>query len=305
MRVLIAEDEMVSRRMLEVLLGKWGHEVIVASDGMEAWEALRQKDPPRLAILDWMMPGMDGVEICREIRKPSERPYTYIVLLTGKDRKQDIVEGLEAGADEYLCKPFDHDELRARVRAGCRIVELQECVAMTLEELRAQATHDALTSLWNRSAILDILQRELARSERESSTVSVVLADVDHFKQVNDSQGHRAGDAVLREVTRRMQSLVRPYDALGRYGGEEFMVVVPGTDLAGGQALAERLRAGVDTEPVESPGGPLHITVSFGVAVNKGTKAIDPLIQSADEALYRAKSRGRNCVEAALSCVAH
>ena len=302
MQILIADDDPVARRMIEAFLSQWGFETVAAEDGNEAWKILQQKNPPRLAILDWMMPGMDGLQICREVRKLTERPYIYLLLLTGKDQKDDIAKGLEAGADEYLCKPFDPTEVKARVRSACRVLELHERMIATLEKLRIEVTHDTLTSVWNRSAILDILQRELARSERESSPVSVVIADVDHFKQINDKHGHQAGDAALREVTVKMQSQVRPYDSLGRYGGEEFLVVAPGCDLNGGKVFAERLRVAVSHEPIETTQGPIPVTVSLGVASNTGIRDADSLIHAADGALYRAKNGGRNRVE--LACFA-
>jgi two-component system cell cycle response regulator len=298
-RVLIAEDEAVSRRKLAALFAAWGFEVEVVSDGEAAWHALQQEDPPRLAILDWMMPGMDGPQICREVRKLAERPYIYLLLLTGRDRKDDIAEGLEAGADEYLCKPFDSTELKARVRAACRVLELHGRINSAMEQLRIEATHDALTGAWNRAAILDILNRELARGVRQSHPTCAVIADIDYFKKVNDAYGHLVGDAVLRAVSQRLQSMIRPYDALGRYGGEEFLIVAPASDLESGKALAERLRVAVSQQSIETTQGPVQVTVSFGVAAIAGNTDLDSLIHAADVALYRAKNAGRNRVEPA------
>lgn len=303
MQILIADDDPVARRRVEVLLQKWGFEVVVSEDGAAAWRILQQEGSPRFAVLDWMMPGMNGAQVCQEVRKLEGRPYSYLLLLTGKDQQDDIVEGLDAGADEYLCKPFDPSELRARIRSGCRILELQERLIAASEALRVQATHDPLTGLLNRAAILDILRRELARSKRDGSPVGVVIADVDHFKQVNDTYGHSAGDAVLQEVTRRMQSVVRAYDALCRYGGEEFLIVVPGSDLDGSLALAERLRVAVCRDPIDAAGTLIHASISLGLAVDEGFCGADSLIGAADAALYRAKNSGRNRVEAALAGV--
>lgn len=299
MKVLIAEDEVVSRRKLAALLNRWGFEVVAVSDGTEAWQALQQEDPPRLAILDWMMPGMDGLQICREVKKLADRPYIYLLLLTGKDQKDDIVEGLEAGADEYLCKPFDPIELKARVRAACRVLDLHARINAAIEKLRVEATHDSLTGVWNRSAILGILKIQLARSARERSPLCVVMADIDLFKRVNDTYGHLVGDAVLVEVNKRMRGTIRPYDAVGRYGGEEFLIVAPGCDLTGGQHLAERLWVAVSCEPIETSEGPIGVSVSLGVASSDGAKDADSLIHAADAALYRAKRGGRNRVELA------
>jgi two-component system cell cycle response regulator len=299
MKILIADDDPVARRRVEASLQQWGFEVVVAKDGAEAWRMLQMESPPRLAILDWMMPGMDGAQVCQEVRKLEGRPYSYLILLTGKDQQDDIVEGLHAGADEYLCKPFNPSELRARIRTGCRILELEERLIATSEALRVQATHDPLTGLWNRAAILDILRRELARSKRERSPVSVVIADVDHFKHINDTLGHLAGDSVLRQVTARMQSVMRPYDALGRYGGEEFLVIAPGSDQDGAHGLAERLRSSVCDSPLPVSEGVISVTISLGVVATQGLEEVETLIRAADDALYRAKERGRNRVELA------
>jgi len=268
MRILIAEDDPVSRHLLETFLSKWGYEVMVSAEGADAWRKLQPDDAPRLAILDWMMPGISGLEVCREVRKGPPEPYIYILLLTAKDRKHDVLEGLEAGADDYLTKPFDPHELRARLRAGRRILELQEQLIQAREQLRTEATHDSLTGVWNRAAILEILHRELARSQRERTPVAAVLADLDHFKKINDTYGHLAGDAVLREVTRRMSATLRPYDALGRYGGEEFLIVAPGCDTPKALKVAERLRDCVSQEPVDIFEGPLSITLSAGAAAS-------------------------------------
>jgi diguanylate cyclase (GGDEF)-like protein len=297
MKVLIADDDRISRRRVEILLQRWGFEVDVARNGTEALQILRQVSPPRLAILDWMMPEMDGAQVCQEVRKAAGRPYTYLVLLTARDQAGDIVEGLESGADEYLCKPFNPAELRARIRAGCRILDLEERLTATSDAFRVQATHDALTGLWNRAAIIEILQSEIARSAREGSPFSVLIADVDHFKQVNDTHGHLAGDAVLREVAGRMKAQIRIYDSLGRYGGEEFLFVIPGSDSNFAQTLAERLRAAVCNGPMQATGGSLEVTISIGVAGNERSGEPESLIRAADEALYRAKEKGRNRVE--------
>ncbi len=299
MRSLIAEDDPVSRRVLEAFLIKWGYEVVAACDGAEAWRLLQQKDAPQLAILDWMMPAMDGVELCREIRKRAERPYVYIVLVTAKGRRQDILEGLDSGADDYLTKPFDAQELKARVRAGRRILDLQDELVRAREALREQATHDHLTCLWNRAGILDIMERELNRAQREGTPLGLIMADLDHFKRINDTYGHLPGDAVLLEAARRMHSSVRPYDAIGRYGGEEFLIVLPGCDAPDVVNQAERLRVCISAEPIETPEGRIAITLSLGVAaVPKGIEAdLDSLLRTVDAALYRAKNRGRNRVE--------
>jgi len=302
-KVLIAEDDMVSRRLLEAMLTKWGYEVTVTRDGVEAWEVLQGADAPSVAILDWMMPGLDGVEVCRKVRQRGQEPYIYLLLLTTKGRKENIIEGLDAGADDYLTKPFDPQELQVRLRTGMRIVKLQAEIIEAREALRIQATHDALTGVWNRRAILEMLGTELVRSSRDALPVAVAMVDLDHFKRINDTYGHVVGDTVLRESVNRMRALLRPYDALGRYGGEEFLVVLPGCTTQDAFRLAERLRMGISQEPMVIPEGTVEVTSSLGVATNDTTTPLDAtaLIQAADTALYRAKAKGRNRVEAAAT----
>jgi two-component system cell cycle response regulator len=298
MKVLIAEDELTFQHMLKTFLSKWGYEVVVSSDGLQAWKTLQGENRPRLAILDWMMPGMDGVHICRAVRKSESIPYVYLLLLTTRDQKQDIVEGIEAGADDYLIKPFDPHELRARIRTGERIIELQESLLRTQEELRVQATHDALTGLLNRRASLDALSAELDRGRREKKPLCLVMADIDHFKKVNDTHGHPAGDVVLREVARRIQGSVRAYDTAGRFGGEEFLVIFPGCSQHQGIRQAERIREAVSAEPVAVRDKALGVTISLGVATTSepDPEDIEGLLGAADMALYRAKEEGRNRV---------
>lgn len=299
MRILVAEDDPVSRRLLEATLNKWGYQVIACSDGISAIQALQRPDAPSLALLDWMMPGMDGVQVCRELRQGICEPYTYVLLLTAKNQRSDIITGLEAGADDYIIKPFDANELRMRLRAGRRILDLQAELIFAREELRDQATRDSLTRLWNRAAIFDILQSELGRARRGDASVSVILADLDHFKRINDTYGHLVGDAVLRETASRMRSAVRPYDEIGRYGGEEFLLVLPncGTDAA--VALGERLQKAISEEAIILDEGAIPITLSLGVATSEATIDMHEFLAAADAALYRAKDNGRNRLELA------
>ena len=299
MKILIADDSIVSRHLLEATLRKWGYDVTVACDGPEALEALQQGDSPALAILDWMMPGMTGLEVCRRIRQRAREPYIYILLLTSKSQKEDLIEGMDAGADDYITKPFDQHELQVRLRAGKRLADLQAELLSAREALREQASKDSLTRLWNRRSILDMLSRELARSVREPTPIGVVIVDLDHFKNVNDSQGHLVGDAVLCEAARRMQGAIRQYDSIGRYGGEEFLILLPGCDEQTSFTQAERLRKQIGNAEMSLNGGSLHLTASFGVTCAMPGRRWDPetLIRKADEALYLAKKLGRNRVE--------
>jgi len=298
-RVLAAEDNPVFQSMLRSMLNKWGYDPIIARDGAEAWRALDAEDAPRLAILDWMMPGMDGVEICRRVRAAGREPYIYILLLTARTESQDLVEGMEAGADDYLTKPFVAQELRVRLRAGWRILDLQSELVAAREALRVQATHDSLTGIANRGAILDSLQRELSRASRERRPVAVLMADVDRFKQINDTSGHQTGDEILREMAHRMKSVMRNYDVVGRYGGEEFLVVLPSCGADGARAQAERIRDAIGSEPFRAGNRAFGITCSLGIAWRDLTSPedADALIREADLALYNAKARGRNRVE--------
>jgi diguanylate cyclase (GGDEF)-like protein len=229
----------------------------------------------------------------------AREPYTYILLLTSKSQKEDLIEGMEAGADDYITKPFDQHELQVRLRAGTRLVDLQAELLSAREALREQATKDSLTHLWNRSSIFDILCRELARGQRERTPVGVVMVDLDHFKNINDNYGHFAGDAVLCEASRRMQNAIRQYDSIGRYGGEEFLILLTGCDEEASWAQAERLRKQLTQVQMSLPESSVGVSASFGVTTALPGQPWTPeeLIHKADEALYLAKRRGRNRVE--------
>jgi diguanylate cyclase (GGDEF)-like protein len=301
MKVLVAEDSRVVRAILVQALTQWGYEVVIAEDGDQAWRLLDRPDAPAIAILDWIMPGLDGLEVCRRVRASNREPYTYIILLTGKDQQQDIVRGLAAGADDYLKKPFDDGELEARLKTGRRMVELQSQLIAAREALRERAATDPLTGLPNRRTLVEGLDREVERARRGDASCAVAFVDLDHFKRVNDVHGHAAGDVVLRQAAEAMRALLRPYDLVARYGGEEFVVVLPGCDAAGAVAAAERLRAAVADATVTVGQAKLRVTCSVGVAVWDGTGDRDQLLAAADKAVYEAKRAGRDRVVLASS----
>lgn len=293
MKVLIAEDEAISSRALEKSIKDWGYKTVTAKNGKKAWEVIK-KDNIRLAILDWMMPGMNGVELCRKVRqefKEKESKYIYIILLTGRDQQGDIITGLSAGADDYITKPFSFLELKVRLQNGERIIELED------NRLKL-ASYDSLTKLWNRSKILEFFKEELERNRRESQSTGVIMVDIDHFKRINDSYGHFVGDTVLIEVTSRLKNSIRKYDKIGRYGGDEMLIVLPDCNLTNVKKIAERLRRSVAEKKIATDKHVLEVTLSAG-----GTSSdISPLasrnelIKVSDKALYSAKKKGRNCV---------
>ena len=296
MKVLIADDELVSRRLLQSMLERLGYEVVVASDGVEAQTILLAQDGPRLAILDWMMPGADGLDVCRAIREHA-RAYVYVIVLTSRDRKEDLVAAFDAEVDDFITKPYEPVELRARLRSGERVLALQATLLQAQSLLQHQATHDSLTGLWNRGMVHQQLELELKRTARSGEPVAVIMADLDRFKQVNDEHGHAAGDAVLYEASARMRAVLRDHDGLSRYGGEEFLILLPRTTRETALTVAERVRTAVAATPVTTGGKALTITISMGLATTAQSPAVvDALIADADAALYRAKAAGRNRV---------
>ena len=294
--VLVADDDPVSRGLLESWLKKWDMSVTAAKDGLYAWGEIQKANAPNLIILDWMMPGISGVELCRKIRSRKSMCYPYILLLTSKNAKEDVIEGLNAGADDYITKPFDPNELMARLKVGRRILCLQNELLQKEAELRFVAEHDALTKLWNHGAILEFLEQEISRARRAGSSVGVLMVDIDHFKRINDTYGHPAGDAILKEVAQRLGLGTRNYDWVGRYGGEEFMVLLPDSSAETVAICAERLRAAVASTPMSALGNEINVTVSVGAALHTGSGNED-ILHFADAALYRAKNSGRNRVE--------
>jgi diguanylate cyclase (GGDEF)-like protein len=298
--VLIAEDDAVSRRLLEQAVHSWGYGTVCVTDGASALAKLSAPNGPRLAILDWEMPGLSGPQVCRILRARTQSPYVYLVLLTARTAREHLVTGLASGADDYVLKPFDPIELQLRVRTGQRIVELQHELLAARQELERRANHDALTGAANRGAVLSKVESEAARSARQGNHYCLILFDLDFFKRINDSHGHRAGDIVLKEAVRRAQIELRPYDVLGRYGGEEFMVLLPGCELRAGAVVAERLRKCFADSPFDVDKIQLEVTASFGIVCSSQPhSSLEMLVDAADSALYRAKANGRNRIELA------
>lgn len=284
--------------MVSSLVRRLGYEPHEASNGLEALAALRSPRPPRLAVLDWVMPGLDGVRLCRTIRCEGAERYTYIILLTAKDSTEEMVEGLDSGADDLVAKPVEAEVLRARLRSGQRVLELQEQLIEARERLREQASRDALTGIWNRGRILEILNEVIARSGREQRSFGLIMCDLDHFKRINDTYGHLAGDQVLRHAAQQLQSGLRGYDHIGRYGGEEFLIILPDCGAAQTLEIAERLRQLLCNNAALYRDELIPITMSAGTLVHtphQHTAALD-LILRADECLFEAKRGGRNRV---------
>jgi len=290
-KILIAEDNPVSRRLLKKKITEWGYTVLTTGDGREAWEVFRDNEVG-IAILDWMMPELSGIELCRRMRRHPSGKYTYIVLLTSKTEREDIEAGFLAGADDYMTKPFDTLELKARLNTGKRIIDL-------LAALHRLAIRDALTRLFNRAEIIRIMEEELERSRREGLPLSVIMLDIDHFKRINDSHGHPVGDEVLIEISSRLKQDKRSYDKIGRYGGEEILIVLPNNTAAGVRSVAERYRQRLCDSPVVTSAGELRVTASLGCACTESPefRSTKDLIEAADQALYRAKRAGRNRIE--------
>lgn len=293
MKVLIVEDDPISRRLLESFLHKWGYDVLITSDGDAAWEAMQKPDAPSLVISDWMMPNMNGLELCGNIRAMKKSRYTYFIILTTKAEKEDVIEGLQAGADDFLIKPFDRNELRYRLKIGERIIRLEHRIL----EL---ANSDALTNVLNRRAFIEKMEMELQRSRRTHIPLSLIFADIDYFKKINDSYGHQLGDIVLQKFAGMLSESVRPYDFVGRYGGEEFVICLPHADIIQSRSVAERIRTRVEKMKIFPPDDPkpVTITASFGVASYRleSEDSLDSITGRADEAMYTAKREGRNCV---------
>jgi two-component system cell cycle response regulator len=293
--ILIAEDDMVIRKVIQKNTASPDYNVFTASDGDEASRILREQ-VVHIAILDWMLPGTEGIELCRKIRTEKNIHYSYIILLTSKADPDDLIEGFRAGADDYIKKPFNSLELQARIKTGKRIIELQTELLATQEKLRIQATHDGLTKMLNRNSIFEILESEFERSGRGKSSLGMIMADIDHFKKINDTYGHQAGDMVLKKVAHILKKSIRRYDRVGRYGGEEFLILLPDCDANTIEKIAERLREKISQEDYLFNDQVINVTISMGLSVSKGGAFSSPeaMITVTDTALYEAKRNGRN-----------
>ncbi|MHB8055606.1 MAG: GGDEF domain-containing response regulator [Candidatus Aminicenantales bacterium] len=296
--ILVAEDDPISGRILEKNLKSWGYEVTVAKNGNQAWESLCGSTI-RLALLDWMMPGAEGPELCRRIRALNKSGYTYVILLTSRDSTQDIIDGLEAGADDFMTKPVNFSELKARIQTGRRIIALEDKLLESQKRLFELATRDSLTGIWNRATILRFLEDEMAHCQRGGDySLSLIMIDVDYFKKINDTYGHQVGDKVLAKITTALEKNIRPYDKVGRYGGDEFLIVLPNCSLYHVSVVAERQRAAVERIRIKTEGGSLSLSLSMGCASSECFRrpGSERMIKESDLALYKAKQAGRNRV---------
>jgi diguanylate cyclase (GGDEF)-like protein len=298
MKVLIAENENITLRRLGKFLEDLDFEVVSCKDGLDAWKTIQSENAPNLLILDWMMPGMDGVDICRKVRKQAREPYTFILLLTSNGKQEDFVKGMEAGADDCITKPFNHNELGVRLKAGKRIVELNEALLSVRKNLEKQAIYDELTGLYNRHYMSEIIEKEFSRALRYQTDLSCILLDLDYFKSINDTFGHTFGDFVLREMSACLRQYKRKSDISIRYGGEEFLLLLPNTGIAGTRKVAEKIRTACEKKICDNGNHSTTVTVSIGIASVKPHQLVESkeLLTYADKALYRSKAEGRNRV---------
>ena len=302
-RALVAADDPVTTTVLARVLHRLGLEVVSADDGTSAWRVLEAGPAPELAIIDWTMPGIDGVEICRRIRRNPALAAMYVLLLTGRDSRTDLVAGLDAGADDYMIKPIDTEELRARVQVGVRIAKLQGRLAGQVSELQEARNHlerlvctDALTDLHSRRSWFELGAAEFSRFQRYDRSFSVLLLDLDFFKRVNDTFGHGAGDVLLRRFSDTLRAECRHSDIIGRLGGEEFALLAPETSLAAAQTIADRILDACRRLVVVLPAGEVRCSCSIGMSESVPTDdGVERVLRRADAALYDAKRSGRNC----------
>lgn len=299
-RILIADDERVSRTLLMRVVESWGYRTVEADNGDAAWAILNGPDPPRIAIIDWMMPGLDGVQICHRLQNRTEAPLIYTILLTSKADDQALVHALEQGAHDFQSKPPNPGELRARLLVGRRLVESDDRLTESLARMEQMAATDSLTGAANRRNFIQLAEREIYRLQRSRSPLALLVIDIDRFKAINDTHGHVAGDAALCHLVAVCQLSLRRTDIIARFGGDEFVILLPECDPPTAIHTAQRLREAIHSTPVPDKGGPFTISVTIGVATcpagNHKLEDIDVMLRLADEALYEAKDAGRNRV---------
>ncbi|MCX8063628.1 MAG: diguanylate cyclase [Candidatus Hydrogenedentes bacterium] len=293
-KILVADDDLTSRLILTSALKKWNYEPISVTNGKEALEILSQPDSPQIAILDWVMPEIDGIEVVKEVRSMKKEVPPYIIMLTTKTEKEDLMAGLEAGADDYICKPFDNKELWARIKVGIRTINLHRTLVKAQKALEYEALHDPLTGVLNRRGILERLEEEIERGYRKGYQICVAMFDLDHFKKINDTYGHQTGDEVLKGFVKILQNHTRPYDSIGRLGGEEFLLIVPEISESEAILILEKLLNEIRKSPIYTHNNELKITTSIGGIIINGKLNVDKVIKLVDESLYQAKERGRN-----------
>jgi diguanylate cyclase (GGDEF)-like protein len=293
MKILVADASPLYRNMLQGFLETWGYELVLAADGHEAQRILDSNDAPQLAILDCSMPGMSGLELCARIRG-RKQGYVYTILLSGEDDEGNVLQGFEFGADDYLCKPFKQYELRTRLKIGELAVRSHKEVAEAHDALKFAASHDPLLRIWNRRAIIELLDKELSRAKRSQTSLSVLITDLDNFKQINNIHGYLAGDEVLRGAAERISCTVRHCDHVGRYEGGQFLVVLPNCTAEAAREVAERLRQCIHEGPIVNA---IEVTVSIGVSQWRYGQVVRDVLHQVDVALGQAKQNGRNRVE--------
>jgi diguanylate cyclase (GGDEF)-like protein len=302
MRALIADDDQIITTILSSVLSRMGMQVTVAHDGDVAWQALNSVQPPGLAILDWMMPNLDGLELCRRIRSSPRLAGTYVILVTARDSCEDLVSGLESGADDYMVKPINMAELQARIHVGVRVANLQQNLAHSVKDLRSTRDHlamlvstDVLTGVYTRRWWFDLAEKEFSRARRYERTFSLLMADLDWFKQINDTHGHETGDRILNQFGEMLRDTCRKSDVIGRIGGEEFAVLLPETPADAAQHLATRITEACHSIIVPAESGDARCSCSIGVTeVRSDDERLDGVLTRADQALYAAKRAGRD-----------
>lgn len=301
LKVLIADDDSASSILLKKMLLRWGFDIVTAFDGADAWRILQEENPPQMAILDWMMPEMDGLEICRRLRdkEKSGDQYTYVIILTSMSEKQDIVAGMDAGADDYIVKPFDKEEMRARLRAGQRIIDLQTALRVANKRLMIMSRLDPLTGALTRNAISDDLDLAMYRAARENKTLSISLLDLDDLKAVNDRYGRNIGDLILQDSVRRINASIRRTDYFGRYGGDEFLIIMLGNSIEKSMVVCQRIKKAISEKNVLVDGYSIPVTASQSLVVWDGKAGVEELIVSATRTLMDTTAKGANRVEIA------